>query len=72
MLRRKHFLLSQLEEKAPGVKWVKDVNHPTILRQQRLHGDTHALGGMSILHIGTSELRMIIFDNNKSGEEEVA
>ena len=50
---------------------MKDVNHPTILRQQRLHGDTHALGGMSILHIGTSELGMIIFDN-KSGKEEVA
>lgn len=71
MLRRMHFLLSQLEEKAPGIKWVKDVNHPTILRQRRLHGDTHTLGGMSILHIGTSELQMIIFDN-KSGEEEVA
>lgn len=72
MLRRKHFSLSQLEERAPGIKWVKDVNHPTILRQQRIHGDTHAIGGMRILHIGAPELGMISLDNNKSREEAVA
>lgn len=66
MVERKHFLLSQLEERAPSIKWVEDVNHLIILRQRRIYRDSHGIGGMSVLHIGTPEQGRVILEKNES------